>query len=423
MKGNATMKIKKYSAYKDSGIEWIGDIPEHWGKGRISAIFEERNVKVSDKEYAPLSVTKLGVVPQLDTAAKSKDSDNRKLVCKGDFVINSRSDRKGSSGVSQLEGSVSLINTVLEPKKIKHMYAGHLLKSYGFIEEFYRNGRGIVADLWSTNYNRMRLIQLPLPPLSEQKKIASFLEKKTAEIDKAIELKQKENGLLKEHRQITINQAVTRGLNPDVPLKDSGIEWIGDIPEHWEVRKNKFIFKERNLIVGNKSQDYTLLSLTLEGIKKRNLNVLQGKFPASFNTYKEVHSGDLVFCLFDMDETPRTIGLSKIKGMITGAYTIIIPRSNVTSHYYYYYYLNIDYEKKLKPLYRGLRKSVSIGAFMDYKLPLPPLSEQKKIAAYLEEVDKETNRLIELNHRAIDKLKEYKQVLIDQAVRGEICLV
>ncbi|MFA6833766.1 MAG: restriction endonuclease subunit S, partial [Bacteroidaceae bacterium] len=216
----------------------------------------------------------------------------------------------------------------------------------------------------------------------------------------------------------------TRGLNPDVPLKDSGIEWIGDIPEHWEVRKNKFIFKERNLIVGNKSQDYTLLSLTLEGIKKRNLNVLQGKFPASFNTYKEVHSGDLVFCLFDMDETPRTIGLSKIKGMITGAYTIIIPRSNVTSHYYYYYYyLNIDYEKKLKPLYRGLRKSVSIGAFMDYKLPLPPLSEQKKIAAYLEEVDKETNRLIELNHRAIDKLKEYKQVLIDQAVRGEICLV
>nr|MCR5455367.1 restriction endonuclease subunit S [Bacteroidales bacterium] len=141
--------MKKYDSYKKSGVKWLGEIPSHWEVKRLASFFTERRVKVSDKDYEPLSVTKLGIFPQLENVAKTNDGDNRKLVKKGDFVINSRSDRKGSSGVSNLDGSVSLINIVLEPRKtIVPSFVNYLLKSYRFVEEYYRNGHGIVADLW-----------------------------------------------------------------------------------------------------------------------------------------------------------------------------------------------------------------------------------------------------------------------------------
>ena len=173
---------------KDSGVEWIGEIPEHWEVSTISKVFSQRNMKVSDFDFSPLSVTKHGIVPQLESAAKSDDHSNRKLVKKGDFVVNSRSDRKMSSGVSEFDGSVSLINLVMIPRgeKLNGKFVGYLLKNYGFAEEFYRWGTGIVADLWSTNWERGKRIQLPIPPISEQQRIAKFLDEKTALIDDII---------------------------------------------------------------------------------------------------------------------------------------------------------------------------------------------------------------------------------------------
>ena len=148
------MSFPQYPKYKDSGVEWLGQVPEHWDVKRIGYYFIERREKVSDKDFPALSVTKNGIVPQLDTAAKSDDGDNRKKVLKGDFVINSRSDRKGSSGASELDGSVSLICTVMCPQEQVHTpFVHHLLRSQPFQEEFYRYGKGIVADLWSTNYS------------------------------------------------------------------------------------------------------------------------------------------------------------------------------------------------------------------------------------------------------------------------------
>ena len=137
--------------HKDSGVDWLGRIPSHWNLSRIGAQFYQRSEKVDDTEYPPLSVTKTGVVPQMAHVAKTDANDNRKKVCKGDFVINSRSDRKGSSGTSDYDGSVSLISIVLTPKNYSPRFAHHLFRSYPFQEEFYRHGRGIVADLWSTS--------------------------------------------------------------------------------------------------------------------------------------------------------------------------------------------------------------------------------------------------------------------------------
>ncbi|MCM1249112.1 MAG: hypothetical protein NC251_11855 [Lachnoclostridium sp.] len=167
--------MKRYDEYKATGIAWIPYIPCGWNMVKINDLFAERKEKVSDRDYPPLSVTKFGVLSQLPTAVKTQDGENRKRVCKGDFVINSRSDRRGSSGISPLDGSVSLINIVLMPRQGTSYYYHYLLRSHTFIEEFYHNGRGIVADLWTTRYSEMRNILVPLPSYEEQCSIVNYL--------------------------------------------------------------------------------------------------------------------------------------------------------------------------------------------------------------------------------------------------------
>lgn len=178
-----TMSIKM----KDSGIDWIGEIPEHWSVKRLGEFYVQRNERVSDKEYPPLSVTMKGILPQLETAAKTNDGDNRKLVKKGDFVINSRSDRRGSCGISDYDGSVSLINTVLCPKwEMTANFYNWLFHAPNFSDEYYKWGHGIVDDLWTTRWTEMKKICVVSPPIEEQQFIADFLDKKIGEIDSAI---------------------------------------------------------------------------------------------------------------------------------------------------------------------------------------------------------------------------------------------
>ena len=205
-----TRGLDKTVAMKDSGIDWIGEVPEHWNIERIGTAFEERREIVNDTDYPPLSVTMKGIVPQLDTAAKTDNNDNRKRVSINDFVINSRSDRRGSSGISELNGSVSVINIVLAPRKHFYgKYLHHLFRSYRFIEEFYRVGRGIVDDLWTTRYTVMKAIDFAFPDYEEQKAIADYLDTKTAHIDRIIEAINTQIEKLKELRKTLINDVVT----------------------------------------------------------------------------------------------------------------------------------------------------------------------------------------------------------------------
>ena len=201
---------QRYDTYKDSGVQWLGEIPGHWEMSKISSHFRQRNEKVSDKDYPALSVSKQGVTPQLDNVALSNaEGTSRKLVKVGDYAVNSRSDRKGSCGVSKYEGSVSLITIVLEPFNINGEYVHYLFRSNPWVEEFYRNGRGIVADLWTTNYQMMKSMYMPVPPLSEQKQIVSYLDAKTSQIDKLIAHITKEIECIKEYKQRLISDVVT----------------------------------------------------------------------------------------------------------------------------------------------------------------------------------------------------------------------
>ncbi|HEL1565382.1 TPA: restriction endonuclease subunit S [Streptococcus suis] len=205
-----TKGLDKTVPLKDSGVDWIGQIPEGWEIRKIGSMYSERSEKVSDKDYPPLSVTKKGILPQVEGVAKTDNGDNRKLVKKGDFVINSRSDRKGSSGIAKQDGSVSLINIVLENSlRVNDLYYNFLFRSVLFAEEFYKWGNGIVADLWSTHWTAMKRIGIPVPPLKDQEEISYFLEKRTTQLDELIAIKQKQIENINKQRQTLIYDYVT----------------------------------------------------------------------------------------------------------------------------------------------------------------------------------------------------------------------
>ena len=198
--------------------------------------------------------------------------------------------------------------------------------------------------------------------------------------------------------------------------KNSGAEWLGAIPTHWNTLSNKNIFKLKKNQVGKKSGDYVLLSLTLNGVIKRDMENPQGKFPAEFNTYQEVKKGDFIFCLFDVEETPRCVGLSDFDGMITGAYTVMEPNDNFDRHFLYYFYLNLDADKRLKPLYTGLRNTISKENFFSFKSFVPPKEEQTAIAAFLDRKTALIDQAIDIKQKQIELLKERRQILIHKAV-------
>jgi type I restriction enzyme S subunit len=198
--------------------------------------------------------------------------------------------------------------------------------------------------------------------------------------------------------------------------KESGVEWLGGIPEHWKSLANKHIFTLKKNQVGKKSGNYVLLSLTLNGVIKRDMENPQGKFPAEFDTYQEVKKGDFIFCLFDVEETPRTVGLSEFDGMITGAYTVMEPNDNFNKGFLYHFYLNLDADKRMKPLYTGLRNTISKDNFFSFKTFVPPLLEQTRIATFLDKKTAQIDQAIAQKEGLIELLKERRQILIQRAV-------
>lgn len=400
--------MKQYDSYKDSGVKWLGEIPSHWEVKRLGSFFTERKVKVSDKEYEPLSVTKLGVFPQWENVAKTNDGDNRKLVKRGDFVINSRSDRKGSSGVSDRDGSVSLINIVLQPRKtIIASYTNYLLKSYKFIEEYYRNGHGIVADLWTTRFDEMKMIKVAIPSIKEQEAIANYLDAATSKIDEAIAQQQKMIDLLNERKQIIINNAVTKGLDPNVKMKPSGIDWIGDIPEHWEVKKVKTMISiQRGHDLTSEKFIYGNIPVYGSGGLMGYHNMITSKAP-SIIVGRSGSVGKLQYITEDFWAHNTTIYMTDNRGNCT--------------KYLYYVLSSID----LKALATQTavptldRKNV-----LSYNYPFTNnIEEQVEIARYLDDITNKISDVIANCYKQISLLQERKQIIINDVVTGKVKVV
>ena len=412
--------MKRYTEYKDSGVPWIGDIPRHWEVDKIGKRFVQRNVKVSDKDYSPLSVSKMGVTTQLESAVKTDNGDNRKLVLEGDFVVNSRSDRKGSCGISPQDGSVSLINIVLKPSNVNKYYCHYLLRSNDYIEEFYRNGRGIVADLWTTRYQEMKSIMIPIPTPAEQEKIVAFLDKQTNLIESCICLRERELQTLNELKQAKIASAVTRGLNPDVPMKDSGIPWIGMIPAHWKIRRAKYMFRKQKRPVSGEDEVVTCFR---DGQVTLRKNRRTTGFTESLTEvgYQGIKKGDLV--IHQMDAFAGAIGVSDSDGKGTSVYHCCTPKGKYDVYYYALLLRVMAQTGFIQSLYRGIRERSSdfnFNTFGNQFLAVPPIEEQQQIVKYIQDSISKVDKYISSLEKEIEYLKEYKQRLISDVVTGKV---
>ena len=425
------MSFPRYPAYKDSGVEWLGKVPEHWSVRRLGYYFSERRDKVSDLDFPALSVTKNGIVPQLETAAKSDDGDNRRKVMNGDFVINSRSDRKGSSGIADRDGSVSLICTVLKPHgSINGTFVHHLFRSVAFQEEYYRYGKGIVADLWSTNYGEMKNILLACPPESEQRLIATFLDHEIAKIDALIAEQQRLIELLTEKRKAVISHAVTKGLNPGAPMRPSGIAWVGDIPEHWGTSYLKWLTDpDRPIMYGIVLPGPDMGSgvpLVKGGnVKPSRLNLASVAFTTSEieapYARARLKAGDLVYSIRGTIGDCEPVPAELHSANITQDVARIAVAPEFDSGWVRWALLSSAVRQDLECGSLGAAvRGINIYDLKRAAIPIPPREEQVAIREHLDEAVAEIDGLNDQTRSAILLLSERRSALISAAVTGQI---
>lgn len=419
------MSFPAYPEYKNSGVGWLGDVPASWGVRRLGSQFQERKQTVSDVDYQPLSVTKEGIVPQLETAAKTDNGDNRKLVKAGDFVINSRSDRKGSAGISSLDGSVSLISTVLHPRSLRPRFTHHLLRSGGFQEEFYRYGTGIVADLWSTRYSAMKMINLPIPSTREQQLIADFLDGETAKIDALISKQEQLIATLREDRIATITHAVTKGLDPNVEMKDSSVEWLGEIPAAWVAMPLKY---QGSLVTGGtppsgevghftNDPDIGFPWFRPDDLDQSGLPSLASRFlsPSGSALMSRLNAPSVH--VVSIGATLAKVGfvdrLSSSNQQITALVDSECPK-------FLFYALTAARDPIWAASMGNTLPIINASRLGAVQLPVPPVDEQQRICEYLDAHCAKLDAVIAKSEQMIETLREYRSALITDAVTGKI---
>lgn len=401
---------------KDSGIEWIADIPEHWSVSKIGGLYSLRVTKVSDRDYPPLSVTNKGILPQLETAAKTNAHDDRKLVCKGDFAINSRSDRRGSCGISSYTGSVSLINTILRPMTEMHpQYYDWLFHTIQFGDEFYKWGHGIVDDLWTTGWQDMKKISIPTPPITEQAVIADFLDEQCAEIDTLVTDIQSQIEALEEYKRSVITEVVTKGLDPDVEMRDSGVQWIGEIPTHWTLIRIGSLYGLRTQKVSD--IDYPPLSVTKMGVLPQLDTVAKTN---AHDDRKLIVKGD--FVINSRSDRRGSCGISDYTGSVSLINTVLFPITEMNPRYYNWYFHTVGFADEFYRWGHGIVDDLWTTGWQDMKnilISVPPLDEQQRIADYLDSKCAEIDNIITEKKQQIETIEEYKKSLIFEYVTGK----
>jgi type I restriction enzyme, S subunit len=419
---------------KEVDAGWIKEIPDNWSVKKVKEVYEFVSVKVSDTDYPALTVSsKYGITPQMEHVAKTQNGDSRKRVEKGDFVINSRADRPGACGISNYDGSVSMICHVLKPRNniLHEKYMHYLFRNNMFSQEFFRWGRGIVSDLWSTRKDEFGSLQLPIPPLKDQEDIGKYLEFKEQGLYTLIDLKEKQLKILNEHRQSIITEAVTKGLNPNVNIKDSGVEWIREIPEHWELSKVGYLGRLQNGI-SKSSEEFGFGNPFVSYGDVYKNEVLPRDASGLVNATEEekklysVKYGDVFFTR--TSETIEEIGIASTcfetidKATFAGFLIRFRPTTNRLSPRFARFYFRSALGKRyfVKEMNLVTRASLSQGLLRNFTVLLPTLEEQEEIASYLEQKTAVIEESVSLIKDQIGKLKEYRQALIYEAVTGKI---
>lgn len=411
---------------KDSCVDWLGEIPGHWQiKPGLVALSENKRDNKGMKETQVLSLSYGNIIVKPEeklTGLVPESFETYQVVEPGDIIIRGtdlQNDQTSlRTGLAKDRGIITSAYIGLRVKNgFSPSFVHYYLHALDTCKILYKFGSGLRQNLGFEDFKRLPMVEVPA---DEQDAIVRFLDERTAKIDAAIALEERQIALLKERKQIVIQNAVTKGLNPNATMKDSGVDWIGEIPAHWAQLAQKHIFGLKKSTVGKRSSEYDLLSLTLRGIIKRDMENPEGKFPAEFDTYQEVMPGDFVFCHFDVEETPRTVGLSEHSGMITGAYTVYAPCAKHDPRYLLHFHIFADTDKKLRSLYKGLRNTISKDVFGAFKMPIPPKDEQRAIVEHIDRESRKIDDAIEIKKSQISALAEYKATLINSAVTGKI---
>jgi type I restriction enzyme, S subunit len=419
--------VTSTSQNEDLRAAWFGKVSPNWQLARAKNAFQVVSKKVGQRssEYDLLSLTLRGIIPRDIESGKGKfpeSFDTYQEVKESDivFCLFDIDETPRTVGLSSIDGMITGAYTVVrctkyaEPRFVTYFYRS--IDERKGLRPFYTGLRKVVRTETFLN------AAFPLPDLPTQRAIADFLDRETARIDSLIEKKQRLVELLGEKYETETIRLMTRGVRGDESEFVSSIyNWAPDVPAHWTQTPLRQLLRLTSGSVGEKSGDFVLLSLTKRGVIPRDIESGKGKFPSDFSAYQVVKPHQLVLCLFDMDETPRTVGLSREHGMVTGAYTVAdINADRVDGDFIYFHLLYLDNNKRLRPFYTGLRKVVRPQTFLNIRIPLPPMDEQKQIVQELRHWERRSKDISDKTNASIDRLKEYRSSLITSAVTGQI---
>lgn len=413
---------------KDSGIEWIGEIPKHWTVKNLKYIFD---ITSGSTPASGVSQYWDGDIKWI-TPADFKTNDvyvfgGRRNITGLALMSCSTQVIPDSSIIFSKRAPIGSVVITGEKMCINQGCLALVSKHQKTSVKFYYYALSILDKIFDmlgsgTTFKEISAFRfsntsLQCPHFEEQQQIADFLDTQCSEIDATAEDIQKEISLLEKYKKSVITEAVTKGLNPDAEMKDSGIEWVGKVPVTWKIMPNKYIMTKKK-VIKEVYDDENIISLSMNGVIVRDLEA-GGKMPKTFDGYQIVYPGNLLMCLFDYDVTPRCIGLIKDYGVTSPAYSQFVMNNDNYSGYYYYYYLMIDHAKTLLHLAKNLRHSFTeeqLGAIL---APVPTVEEQYQIVNYLDSKCSEIDTLIADKKRQLDILADYKKSLIYEYVTGK----
>ena len=398
---------------KDSGIEWIGEVPEDWGITKLKYICRMQSGN---------NLTSLEI---------SSENDGGKI-----FPVYGGNGQRGYYSDFTNEGNYCLVGRQGALAGNVHFVSGkfwatdHAIVVY---EHTHTYSKYLCYLLKAMNLNQYafetsaqpglsveKILQLEMIhcPKGEQTQIADFLDKKVAQLDEVKSLLEEQIKTLEDYRRSLIYETVTKGLDKTVPLKDSGVDWIGQIPEGWEVKKHKYIMSKTKTLCSHYNGQ-KILSLTRQGVISRDVESGKGKMPASFDGYQFLTRGDLLLCLFDIDVTPRCVGVVESDGLTSPAYSRFKVSEDSSAYYYYYLFLSMDDDKVLLHLAKNLRNSLTEDDFGDIETIVPSYKEQVIIANYLNKKTLLIDKLIKLKKEQIENINKQRQTLIYDYVTGK----
>ncbi len=416
--------MKRYSAYKNSGVKWIGEIPTGWSVRKIKYIFNERSVKGYPDEPVLCSTQKYGVIPQSmyenRVVVVNKGLEGLKLVRKGDFVISLRS-FQGGIEYAHYQGIISAAYTVLALNPgIDANFMKYLLKSYKFVQLLQTCVTGI-REGQNINYGLLRKNSIALPSLPEQGAIVLFLDDKIGKIDHLTDQTTALIERLKELKQSVIARAVTRGLNPNVKMKPSGISWAREIPENWDVKRLGSFFTE-NKSLNTNLENTEAYKFNYGSLVRKDVNTDLKEVEETYKKYTMLRKNDIVINGLNLnyDFVSQRVAQAFNEGIITSAYIVLSPRKNINYSYYCFLLKTMDSMKIFHGMGTGIRLTLSFSDLKAQSLPVPSKAEQQNIVDYIESETSKIDKLIADKTQEVELLKELRQRTISDAVTGKI---